>query len=125
MLIFFQIFKHSCPFFLFFFVSVTLFLFLRELFKYPVSVFCLFLCIFHMDGAVKLKISSNIYMYINMNGGMKVNKVAFCMEDGRVGLLLCAAQTHGMWFRRRFDIRAPRSHSLAFRNLIPVGGTAF
>lgn len=28
---------------------------LRELFKYPVSVFCLFLCIFHMDGAVKFK----------------------------------------------------------------------
>lgn len=24
-------------------------------------------------------------MYINMNGGMKDNKVAFCMEDGRVG----------------------------------------
>lgn len=31
-----------------------------------------------------------------MNGGMKVNKVAFCMEDGRVGLLLCAARMDGM-----------------------------
>lgn len=55
MLIFFQIFNNGCPLF---FVSVTLFSFffsLQELFKYPVSVFCLFLCIFHMDGAVKFK----------------------------------------------------------------------
>lgn len=55
MLIFFQIFNNGCPLF---FVSVTIFSFffsLQELFKYPVSVFCLFLCIFHMDGAVKFK----------------------------------------------------------------------
>lgn len=59
-----------------------------------------------------------------MNGGMKVNKVAFCMEDGRVGLLLCGpVGTH--WNALSVsasDIRARGPHSVALGNLTPPGG---
>lgn len=54
-------------------------------------------------------------MYINMNGGMKVNKVAFCMEDGRVGLLLCAAGMDGMRSRWQ-SLTSERAASILWRS---------
>lgn len=68
----FQNFENRCLFFLLHFS------FLQELFKYPVSVLP-FSLYFSYGWSCEIKISSNIYMYINMNGGMKVNKIAFCM----------------------------------------------